>query len=155
MLFTHLTVYLKIKICVFVFTQYAAKDVPDELVKKVLRAIDVKRAHSLQLAPYMHRESILTDHEHQQLINHQITGLDRRNKLTEIMMQRYTVGWLLRFCQCLLESYAREQSLGSHYKLFQQIKEKGAYISIQYDHFSGDYCLSEYVCADKCTLMSY
>ena len=139
MLFTHLTVYLKIKICVFVFTQYAAKDVPDELVKKVLRAIDVKRAHSLQLAPYMNRKSILTDHEHQQLINRQITELDRINKLTEIMMQRYTVGWLLRFCQCLLESYAREQSLSSHYKLFQQIKEKGTYISIQYDHFSGDY----------------
>ena len=148
MLFTHLTVYLKIKICVFVFTQYAAKDVPDELVKKVLRAIDVKRADSLQLAPYMHRKSILTDHEHAQLINRQITDLDRRNRLTEIMMQRYTVGWLLRFCQCLLESYACERNLGCHYKLFQQIKEKGMYVyydvSVQYDHFSGKFILISY-----------
>jgi len=124
MLFTYLTIYPNIKICEFVFTQYAADDVPDELVKKVLRAIDVMRADSLQLAPYMHRKSILTDHEHAQLINRQITDLDRRNRLTEIMMQRYTVGWLLRFCQCLLESYACERSLGCHYKLFQQIKEK-------------------------------
>lgn len=135
--------------CIFSLSQYAANDNLDELARKVLREIDFKRACILQLAPCMHGKSILTDDDHARLVSPHVTDMQRRNLLREIAMQKCTVGWLLIFGQCLLESYVRERSLGSHYKLFQQIKQQGMCITLSgnISHFH-HFFLHRNVCAE-------
>ena len=82
------------------------------------------RADIPQLVQSMHQKCIITDHEHEQLTNSQTTHLERKNHLTQILMRR-DIGWLLKFCQCLLETYASERGLDGHYVLLQQIKGQG------------------------------
>ena len=85
---------------------------------------EIQRVDVLQLAPRMFQKAMITEHERTELTS-RLTSLDRGNKLTEIMMRKYSVDWLVKFCQCLLESYACERSLDIHYTLFQQIKGRG------------------------------
>lgn len=92
----------------------------------------------------MYQKAMITDHERTELTS-RLTSLDRGNKLTEIMMQKYSVRWLVKFCQCLLESYARERSLDIHYTLFQQIKGTGMRIVaslLQLTLEKGIFCLN-------------
>jgi len=83
---------------------------------------DILRADCDQLAPRMFKNSLITERERTELTN---PLQDQGNKLTEIMMRKYSVNWLVKFCQCLLESYASERGLDIHYTLFQKIKGTG------------------------------
>ena len=103
------------------YCYFTAKDIPEKLVDEVLRKVDVQRAKILRLVPYMHRECIITNDEHQQLTNPQTTDLTRGNLLAIILMGK-RVHWLLKFCHCLLQSYQSERGLDIHYTLLQQIK---------------------------------
>lgn len=107
---------------------YAAKDVSDRVVEAVLRevTVEMKSVKILQLVPYMHRKFIITQHEHELLTNPQTTNLQRGNLLTKVLMGRNAY-WLLKFCQCLLESYESECGLDYHYILFKRIKGECMY----------------------------
>ena len=125
-----------------IYCPFTANDIPEKLVDEVLREVDVRHAKILQLIPYMHQKCIITGHEHQQLSNPQATDLVRGNFLARILMGR-NAHWLLKFCQCLLESYESEHGLDIHYKLFQQIKGEGMCICHGNCHF--DIPLEQYV----------
>ena len=136
-------------LCVPIINCYfTAKDIPDKLVDEVLRKVDVQRAKILQLVPYMHRECIITNDEHQQLTNSQTTDLMRGNLLSRILMGK-RVHWLLKFCHCLLQSYESERGLDIHYTLLQQIKGDCKLIVLNVNfsqHHSKDF---HYITVDK------
>ena len=127
-------------LCIVCFLSFwsAASEISDTLVDEVLREVasDAKIRH---LAPYMQQKLIITDVEHQQLTSPQTSDL-QNECFTKLLMQR-DIQWLLKFCQCLLESYESECGLDIHYKLFQRIRGEGMFafsISISVTHCLDD-----------------